>query len=193
MLIPADYGQVNWVFAGSGVPLGAEVTMGFQKDSFVGTADEAAEQLAGAYIGSLLTVMTDGATLVNTKVKFGPNDIGAIGEFPSDEQGGLSVSQTAPQVAILINKITTFGGRSGRGRMFVPSATETDILPSGALDGPYRAAWQAEADQLLASMATADLPAMLLHSEDSPAPNPYIVQSLVVASTCATQRRRVRR
>lgn len=192
MLIPEQYGQVNWQFTGIGSPNGAEVTMGFGHGDFAGTIGDAAEALSGAFADTILTVMADGSTLSNTHVKYGPNDIGPFADFPSNIDGGLSVAQTTPQIAVLITKSTANGGRSGRGRMYVPAATETDTLPDGTLDGPYRTAWQTEADNLLEAMSDLQLGAELLHGEDSPAPFPYTITALVVSSRCATQRRRNR-
>src|SRR5215208_5990706 len=118
MLIPLGWAQVNWIFTGVGVPLGAEVTMGLDFSTFGGTVVDAAEACHDAWASTILTVQCDGVTLTTTRVKMGPNETGLFAEFSSDDNGGLAIAEQPPQVSILINKLTGIGGRSGRGRMF---------------------------------------------------------------------------
>lgn len=192
MLIPSGWAQVNWIFTGIGCPQGAEVTMGLDYASFPGTVPDAAEACHDAWEANVLPVQCDGVTLTNTRVKIGPNASGLFADFASSDNGGLSIAQQPPQVAILVNKVTGVGGRPGRGRMYIPGASDTDVDADGSLQTPYLAAWQSALDDLRTDLIAADLEPSLLHGDSSPAPTPYAITQLQVAGLVATQRRRLR-
>jgi len=192
MLIPEGYAQVNFIFSGFGVPQGAEVTFGLGLGETDDNPAEVAEAMHGVWTDTFLTVMTNAITFDETRVKFGPNDIGPFASFSGGDNGALTPNGSTPQVAILITKQTASGGRSGRGRMYVPGVTESDTDADGALQGPYLSAWQDAADDFLTNTVVAGYSPELLHGEDSPAPFPYPITSLSVSGTVATQRRRLR-
>lgn len=192
MLIPDGYAQVNFVFSGFGAPQGAECTFGLGLGETDDNPAEVAEQMATVWSDNFLAVQTNSITFDETRVKFGPNDIGPFASFSVGDVGGLTPSGIAPQVAILLTKQTASGGRSGRGRLFIPGGTESDIDADGSLQGPYLSAWQTAADNFLTDTVTSGYSPELLHGEESPAPFPYPVTSLVVSGTVATQRRRLR-
>lgn len=43
-----------------------------------------------------------------------------IGDLPVNRPGGRGMNSTAPALALLVNKVTSLGGRRGRGRFFLP-------------------------------------------------------------------------
>jgi hypothetical protein len=192
MLIPEGFAQINFIFSGNGVPTAAEMTMGCEIGDEDFTPASLAEVAAHTFEDTILTIIDSQVGLASVHCKFGPNDVGGFGDFISGEGGGLGVAMTVPQCAVLISKQTAFGGRSGRGRFYMPGVTEADTDGSGLLGEDYRDAVQAEFDTFLDFTVSQLWPMVLLHGEDSPATEPYPVTSLAVQERTATQRRRNR-
>lgn len=111
-----------------------------------------------------------------------------------------TAAKVPSNVALLIRKLTSRGGRRGRGRMYVPwILNEGSVDDVGNIDGTYRGTLQAAAIQWMADLAEAApggpfAPMVLLHSSGgSTAPgSPNEVTDLVVDPLVATQRRRLR-
>src|SRR5918994_3056760 len=120
MLIPSGYAQVNWIFAGDGLPHGAEVTLGIDYSGFTGTIDEIAEQCWNAWDETVIGVQTVSTVLTGCRVQAGPNATGPFSEFLGTSAGNLTLDALTPNCAVLVTKQTAQGGRSGRGRMFIP-------------------------------------------------------------------------
>jgi hypothetical protein len=193
MLIPEDYAQINHFFTGPPIPLGAQVTYGVSLNVFGGDASDAAAAAYAAFQGSLLGRMNSGVTMTGVLCKFGPNDTGPSGEFSGAATGGVAGTAEGPQVSVLITKTTDLGGRQGKGRMFIPAISETQINTGGVMETAARAAMQTEANDFFAALITANLPMVLLRAETSPILAPILVNSLEVQTRVATQRRRNRR
>lgn len=94
-------------------------------------------------------------------------------------------------VAILAQKQTGFGGRAGRGRIFIPGIPAASVDTDGAVAGAVITALNDDLADLLLAVSVADVPAALLHND--PGLEPYEITALTVASQAATQRRRNRR
>jgi hypothetical protein len=156
------------------------------------TATEAAELYAGAFQTSVLARMVNDITLDSVHVKFGPNDIGSEGDWPVGVAGGSSGDDQVPSVAMLVKKNTELGGRANRGRMYLPGLNESVTDTGGVIDASELPLWQAELETFFDEVVAADLPPVVLHSEDSPVSTPTPIISLTVDSKAATQRRRMR-
>lgn len=106
--------------------------------------------------------------------------------------GTMAGSPLPNNCAHLIDKITNFGGRKQRGRMFwVPCyEPETGIDHQGNMATARQAIIDARFDTYLSSMAALDLDAVLLHS--SPADTPTPIVALRLQQQIATQRERMR-
>lgn len=142
--------------------------------------------------------------LIDTNVTFGPTTV-RVGHGAAEPTVGVSTgvpplgtragTSPSPNVAILCSKLTSRGGRRGRGRTYLPWAVSTtDIQESGALIS----AWVTTVNTALASwksgLAAASIPMVLLHSEgESPAGAPNEVTSMVCSPLVGTQRRRMGR
>lgn len=97
----------------------------------------------------------------------------------------------APNLAILVRKRTTLGGRRNRGRFYLPfMASEDDVAEGGFLLATPLADTQAACDDFMTELNTRDCPMFLLHA-DGGSPTPVV--QLEVQRQCATQRRRMRR
>jgi len=193
MLIPEEYGQANFRFGGTGLPTGAEVTIGFFHGEIAGAVNEVAEALHTCWFENFISNQCDELQLLSTLVKFGPNDTGAQAEHVQTVTGLASGEFSTPATSILLTKQTIIGGRKGRGRMFVPGLPEADLLPGGIIPTATVDAWNADAQQFLDDMEAAGLFPRLLHGVYDPQPDPYNIYALTASNVAATQRRRQRR
>lgn len=192
MVIPTGYAQVNYVFGGPAQPRGSQVTHGVQLvgGSPLVTPQDVAAFAKTTWETTLGTLQISGVKFIEARVKFGPNASGGDATVTSGMDGGKSSSGEAPQVAVLIRKRTALGGRTGRGRMFVPGAPETDVV-NGSLQGGALTQWEDTADDFLAAWNTAQAPMVILHTEGTA--GPVIVTDFEVQALTATQRRRLRK
>lgn len=141
------------------------------------------------------------APLQDNSVTIGPVHaiIGQDGEPTSADgvgtvTGGVSASSLPANVAVLVQKHTSTGGRRGRGRFYVPWAlTGSAANEAGVIDSSVLATLRTAASDFLDALeGTANM--QVLHSPGiSTAPEPSPVTSLSVASMVATQRRRLGR
>lgn len=207
MTIPEEYGQITHEFTGSQLPNGAAVVYGF-----FNSTEATAAVCAAAALDAFTPIMAQlnaGTVLVNTHCKLGPEDTGASFDEPSNVAGGVAVgSGLVPNSAYLITKATAIGGRRGKGRMFIPGASETVVDLAGALSGAFRDTLQDLVDDFRAQLILNDIPMFLLHGPATewvlvdgqprrvpvagPVPDPNEVLGLTVAASVGTQRRRLR-
>lgn len=192
MLIPAGYAQVNFIHSGVGAPLGAQWTLGLNVDDFVGTASEAATAIGIDWQSAGMDdAMSASVTLDSILVKFGPNATGPSA-LVSVGVAGSQPASGSPAVSLLVQKVTSFGGRQGRGRCYIPGVSESLIDPSGVIAGGLVSTAQAALDDFFDKLTADELVPVLLHAEGSPVSTPYHMDGFVVAGLAATQRRRIR-
>jgi len=184
---------VNFKFEGVACPTGAEVTFGIDPAPGFGTPTEIAGAIGLIWGSTWREVQTSEVTLASVLVKFGPNATGPSGEQAINSAGTDTAGSVAPNTAVLVQKITADGGRAGRGRFFMPGIKESDVGSNGAVDPTDLEGWQTAADDFLEALDTATLPMVVLHGDGSPITTPSVVTNLIVSSTVATQRRRLRR
>jgi hypothetical protein len=193
MLIPDGYGQVNIKFTGVGAPLGAQCTFGVQ---FVGTPvslTDLAQDISDAWDARIMPQLSSAISHTSTLLKKGPNDTGAFVEVPGGGAGAGAATGVTPQVCHLISKITNHGGRSGRGRMYLPGLLEGNVDAAGIINPTTVANVSAAFALLLSDLETTlTSPMVLLHGETSPATGPYIVENMICQSKVATQTDRLR-
>lgn len=189
MIIPLGYGQITHVFGGVGLQYGAAVVYGINLNAVL-DPEVAAEKAHDAWADNLAPLMTADITLQRTLCKFGPNSTGNFGEYAENVVGEAGGSQASPQVTWLAKKTTGVGGRSGRGRMFIPGITDATVAIDGTISGANVAGATVKTRAFLAQLETNDIPMTILHKLSS---DPDDVTDLVIDSRVATQRRRVRR
>ena len=194
MIIPTDYAQANFKFAGDGVPLGAECTLGFNVELYgsdpAGLAGEIISQISANNVNDN---WSDDIRLDTVEVKFGPNSTGPSAEVVAGLGGGISGECSAPNTAFLIRKLTSTGGRTGRGRMYIPGVAESQVTLGGNLVSPYAADVGATWEAFRTDMSSAGAVPVLLHGPGSPVSTPLIITSFLCDAKVATQRRRLRR
>jgi hypothetical protein len=192
MHIPTGYSQVNLRFTGISIPTGAECVFGVQPGNPPTNPIDIANAVNTALINSVFSGMyTSDATISSILVKNGPVDTGPFAVLTTTRTGTNGADSNVPQVATLVRKGTAFGGRSGRGRMFIPSPVASGFDDAGVIDPSFLAGANIIVDDFLTELDTAGVPMVLLHT--NPVLTPYTVTSLTVDTRAATQRRRLRR
>jgi hypothetical protein len=193
MIIPENYGQVNLRFIGPSAPSGAEVTLGLNVEVYPSSPAVAADAIYNNWNTTVRLVQTSTVELTEVLVKFGPNSVGPSGVRGGSTVGALAAITESPSVSVLVQKVTGFGGRAGRGRFYWPGARESMFDSSGLADPVLLAAWQTQMDNFYTEMVSDGLIPTLLHGESSPISVPLPITSFEVDGRAATQRRRLRR
>lgn len=190
--IPAGYAQINYVFTGTAIPLGAEVTFAVQLDDPADTpATVGAKAIAALNGSTLMAHLSSGVAVTSTLVKFGPDATGPSAVTGANLVGG-GTAAASPNVAFLVRKNTSSGGRAGRGRNYWPGVPEAAVSEAGVVPSNIAAAMDGDLAALLASLLASDIPMVLLHEVGAPLVNPSTVTSYVLDNKVATQRRRLR-
>lgn len=189
MTIPSGYGEATFEYSGAGLNYPAANTLGFQNVA-VDTATDIAVSLGALWATNVMPELSNTITLDTVTVKLGPDDVGPTGISTPNQAGGSSGTQAPSNVTYLIKKVTAVGGRQGRGRLYLPGVTEASVGGDGVIDSNKVDDLQDAFDDVLSGMAGADLPAVLLHSDNTV---PYQLTGFQVQPLAATQRRRMRR
>jgi hypothetical protein len=195
MIIPDGFGQVNFRYIGTGMPTGAEVTLGFNIDAGapVLPVDQAAF-FKGVWNTRIKPLTTTVCTLKEVYVKNGPNATGPDGTSTANIVGTLGDSPATPNMALLVRKNTAGGGRRGRGRLYWPGLPESYLDQAGNILAAAITSWQTAMTGLFDDAAASFLPLVLLHAPGATTtPEPTPLTSLSVQSVAATQRLRMRR
>lgn len=192
-VIPVTYMQFNWFFTGSAAPTGAQVTLGALAALDSAPAATRAETAYDFWRDELLPLQTVDINLVSCLCKLGPNDTGQSGTFDLIEAGGGGTSDETPAGALLVQKLTTLGGRAGKGRMYVPGIDNGDTETGGGINPTSLANWQTAFDAFYDRFTATDWAPVVLHSVGSPISTPTPIVSFSVQGTMATQRQRLRR
>jgi len=190
-VIPATFGQVNFMFRGLAMPTGAEVTLGFSQ-SDPHTAAQYAESASTAFSDNIVPFLGAGVTFVNTHVKLGPNVSGPMADFPSNEFGASSGEDAAPNVTYLVRKNTAIGGRAGSGRWYLPGVVEENVLAGGTVPTVNSNDLNDRLSDFQAALVLAGMTPQLLQSVAT-VRGPEPITSMITESLVATQRRRLRR
>lgn len=191
MIIPVNFAQVNIVFAGDGVPSGAEVTFGVNLDGGATSLADVADAVQTSYQTRLMSLVNSRVHVSEYMVKAGPSSTGATYILTAHDVGTTDLGALPSSLALLVRKQTAGGGRKSRGRFFWPVLGETLIGDGGIISPTALANLQTGFNGFLADLVTADAAMCLLHADALTAPTP--VTALSVQTICATQRRRMRR
>lgn len=192
-VIPNGYAQLNWIFAGIGVPTGAQFTMGMDVQEFAGTPLDLAIVAFGAWNTELRPTTSSAVSLVGVLCKFGPDATGPSALNSGNAPGTSAGVPASPAVAYLVQKNTSFGGRSGRGRFYLPGVTENNVDSGGVVDPTGRATIQSNLNDFYNLLSAGDVGPVLLHGAGAPLAIPTPIDSFTIDSRVATQRRRQRR
>jgi hypothetical protein len=200
MDIPVGYAQNSLMVLRDNDREEMAITFGTAVDP--ATHDSHASQIALAF-GFVFPKTSYGANVTWTRVV---SRVAEEGDLPSVQEaalpgtGSAAVTQFCPQnTALLVKKLTTHGGRPGRGRFFWPYVAEPDVDNTGVLNSSTLTTWATLFNNFLLALADtshgAATPMVILHNrrKDGTLPAPYVVTGLILDSIVATQRRRLRR
>lgn len=188
LLIPTGFAQAAWRFTLTGDPEPMITTIGL--DVSAGSVQAAADDFADLWLSQFpASNMAAGWTYLGATLRVGTGGAPLIVEAPRNVAGTGGGASLPNNCALLIKKRTGLGGRSGRGRMFVPmtSVGEDNVSPNGVITPAVVTSLQTAWDALKNGMVP-----FLLHDDLSPVTTPTPITSLVVDGRIATQRRRMR-
>lgn len=198
LVIPFGFAHVVHSITQSGDAEPMAMTYGVEAQAFASAAAIATD-CATAFKEVVSEIFSNQFTLTSTEVTFqdvdpGPPSIGVS----SLSQVGPGTDPVMPQNnAYLIHKRTAVGGRSGRGRMFMPGVGEGAVNTIGQLTGAIQTSINTSLADFLADLAAAGsvISMVILHDDSGAgaALPPYAVTSLTVDPVISTQRRRLRR
>lgn len=189
-VVPPGFGAIVVPFTHVSLARAAVITFGITLPSPSGGPTAVADAVS-VVVEDVL------APVIDTNVQIGPvhatiNDGG--GPNPgsgTNSFGGTSPNNTLPgNCALLVQKHSILGGRSHRGRYYVPWALAEDAVGEvGQIDLSTLSDHQAVQDDFLASLEAADMSMQILHTASG---DPDDVIGLTVSPLIATQRRRIR-
>lgn len=198
-LLPAGFTDVCVAFLRTGdqeemcVTFG--VASGSEEDPFAIATSVALDWAAAIPAANLPNVVH--GTRVTTRVSQG-DDPPLIGEAALAQTGTASGSTLPQNCAYIFRKATSFGGRRGRGRMFLPWALANDITATGVISTTAVSNYNSLGATLLSNLnsgtaGTKISPMVILHNDGGPStPGPSVVTSLTLDPVIGTQRRRLR-
>lgn len=196
--VPSGYGMVSIRFQCTGITDPMITTFGFRNDTAGGTFDtnEVADDIAAVMTPTGKWLAANGInaayTLTSVDVTMGSASGPQQGSKVLNQIGTLAGAPAPPNVAFLVQKRTSRGGRKGRGRMFIPPwcYPETQIDPAGNIEAAVMNGFQTRLNTLLTDLVGIQYPMVLLHSDPNDVPD--LVTSLTPLYKIATQRRRLR-
>lgn len=190
MTIPSGFGQITIAHIGGGIVGEAVWTLGFDNNAGDTAAEIASNTATNLSALDYTDLLSASVTVTEVRVKLGPDATGPSAVETFGDNGTVGGHAAPPNVAMLVHKNTPLGGRQGRGRLFVPGLAEAALDQNGLLTGEQVTAAQTFFTGLAATMILGAIPAHLLHAN---ALSPTAIDSLIVDSLSATQRRRLRR
>jgi hypothetical protein len=194
VIIPVNYAQVNIKFTGIALPTGAEVTLGINRELYTGTPADLAQKVLVYFQSAAIRAQISSEVTINSCLaKFGPNSTGPAAEYTAPLAGTGAAAGSTPQVSWLARKNTGFGGRTGRGRMYIPGLPEPLTFSSGTIIAANVTSMTTALEAFRASLVADGCVPTLLHAPLSPVQVPMPITSFSVDNRAATQRRRLRR
>lgn len=191
MFIPVGDTYLIWSFLQGGLPHECSTALGFA--GAIGDADEA-ELALQLMVSELNGFFPDTVTFTGGEAKVGQDGTDPL-TFPVafSSVGQISADGDPPQVSTLVQKRTARGGRSGRGRCYLPAPPNDQTTAGGGLEE----AWRSDVEDAYVAGVTAiatdsglSLSTPLLFHEA--AEEGDVITSFAVANRVATQRRRLR-
>lgn len=191
LVIPPGYAQVAWRFSLVDDPEPMITTCGAAVSGFGGGQD-AADSLADLFCPTAFTAAGISISYVYLGARLAVGQDGGppvIFEAVRSIAGSASAATVPQNCAFLVRKTTGTGGRSGRGRMFMPpfATGEDAVSAAGVLSLAAAEFIQGEIDTLFGGFSP-----YLLHDSSGTDTTPTPVTAMTLERQLATQRRRLR-
>lgn len=203
-VIPPGYADCSMKFTLGTFPRSAYCTFGV-KTNYPDPQDTATH-IKNAFNVALSwkDMLDNNASLTEIKVTQGVVD-GAplIGLYSVPVPGGAGHLSCPVNCAVLVTKVTNFGGRTGKGRMYAPWVLEeSEVDEAGVITPIGLTQYSGRFANFFDNLVTELVPMYLLHDDEmkgpdgevlDPIPDPYQVKTLAVSPIIGTQRRRLGR
>lgn len=200
VLIPDGYAQVtyNWQHNESERVWSTVIGVAHESVGAVAVADTA----LGAWNNHLQEFQDNSLVLVSVSARMGPSggpDPGPTVELPVGVAGGAGMNGAIYNSAMLVRKLSAFGGRSNRGRNYWPGfLSETQVDEVGRIDEAVVDGMQTAFTSWAGALGSGNsgggalTPLVILHDESAPTTIPRLVVAISVERLIGTQRRRIR-
>lgn len=194
--IPPGFAEAIVPITNAASPHVASVTFGIDLSAVTAGAATAANLVMGAWNTGISALMDSETVAGPTTLVVGQDGGPPLTVIGTDTFNGLESTASLPaNCAVLCKKTSATGGRRGRGRFFLPWAVGEAFVDEGGIISSARVtAINAGLDTFLTSLASTDVPMVLLHSPGiSTAGPPSVVTGLTADRLIGTQRRRLGR
>jgi hypothetical protein len=187
-MIPVGFAELSMVFGGTALPYGAVCTQGIVPiDGMDG--EENLEEIDGAITPLVVQTCSAETTLVETRLKYGPDDTGATYTRANNVNGNQGSGTEGPAVAGLVRKVVPGVSQRYAGRLYWPGLADEAVQTGGLLTPLTIADWQLRWDSFFTTLSTAGMSFVVFNDTAIPrTQSGYSVQA-----RAATQRRRQRR
>lgn len=200
LVIPPGFAQVSAVLRNVGDPEAWYVTWAVDASGYGGDYEALGDLNIGAFSVGFLNSMNAATTLEGVIMRVGQDGGEPLSVYRAAGVTGSGSTAKLPQnCAMLVRKNTGRGGRTGKGRMYIPNVlSEGEVDNVGVIAPSFLSGLQTGANDFLEFLnepeVVAPAPMVLLHNEGVPGgTTPTAITSLQVDSVIATQRRRLRR
>jgi hypothetical protein len=192
-VIPDGYAAVAHKMSLVGGGRTALVTDAFKLTASTFPGIVSADAITDAFINAYKPVVTNSWRFLGAIVRFGPSPTGPTFETGRSVVGTEPNSSVTANTAVLVQKRTALGGRSNRGRFFVPGPPETLIGVDGVLAATVATAWQNAANNYKSAAEVApEIDFLVILHDATVVGVPTPVTALTSQSLVGTQRRRLR-
>lgn len=200
-IIPPGFAEVSMNITRGGDPDPYSITFGIEIDEAPYTPSHLAN-LVTAFHAEVDQLMWDSERFSSAVARVGQDgEDPLVVEVALDLDGADGAQRLPPNCAVLVKKLTTLGGRRGRGRFYWPSIDEDSVNSVGLLASGTVTAYQNAFDAAFTAMVdtspdTNVSQVVLLHSQEVPgpaAPVPTPLTGFLVDPLLSTQRRRLRK
>lgn len=202
MPTPSGFADCSYELRHASVLRSAYITFGCDPTATDPSTVATLLNTAFAAAGSLKACFDTNVTLVNTRVSLGTDGAeDLVGIAGTAVLGTESMTSLPSNIAVLVHKRTTRGGRRGRGRFYLPwSLGTTDFGEDNTINTADRTRLQTALDTWFSAVNTGVGPLVVLHRPSAPEVDvpttpgpPSVITALAVDPVVATQRRRIGR
>lgn len=193
LVIPPGFAEIALFLSFENDPEPMVTTIGMSTTDPLTVTD--LEDLGTAFHTALDDELVDEMTLIKVKSTEGNDGSPIITEANMALDFSNSGAPLLPNTAVLVRKNTGVGGRSQRGRMYIPGYRAESVFSYGVIDPTNVLSLQGAITDVFENFVGLGAPwgvPVLLHTTDAPDTTPTELVSLTVEARLATQRRRLR-
>lgn len=189
-VIPSGYAELSWHFTFDGTTHESITTMGVNTSDVVTILD--ANDVMTTFADQFSDVIGSAVDLVRAIVRVGTDDDPLVIESTQDLIHMAGGDTLPPQCSFLVRKLTAFGGKKNRGRMYIPGANDNLVDTAGKLSDAGLTALQGAASGLKTDLLDLSWISDLVVLHSAGVALPTVITSLIAENEIATQRRRLR-